>query len=79
MIIGELTVGVRIQLEKHRQDTLFLKIDNSQKIYRRSYIIRSRSQPKGEAEMGHEGPTPPHGVGHTMAAPGHGVAALAYL
>jgi hypothetical protein len=40
MIIGELAAGVRILLKKDRQDTIFLKINNSGEIPRNSYITR---------------------------------------
>jgi hypothetical protein len=39
MIIGGLAAGVKILLEK-RQDTIFLKINNSREIPRNSYNIR---------------------------------------
>jgi hypothetical protein len=40
MIIGELAAGVRIPLEKDRQDTIFLKISNSRKLSRKSYFTK---------------------------------------
>jgi hypothetical protein len=40
MINGELAARGRILLEKDRQDTIFLKMINSRKIPRNSYITR---------------------------------------
>jgi hypothetical protein len=79
MIIGELAVGVRIMLEKEHQDTIFLKINNSRKIPRNSYITRRRKYPEGESERSSRGPTPPGGVGQPLATPPWGEATLAHF
>ena len=79
MTIGELTAGVRIQLEKASsrhpisEDRQFM--ENIQKFL----FYQMPEAAKGEAEMGHEGPTPPHGAGPTLVAPGPVVDALAHL
>jgi hypothetical protein len=65
--------------KKNRQDTIFLKASNSRKIPRSSYFVRRRRQPEGEAEVNHQGPTPPPGVDQPSAAPPGGVSALAHF
>ena len=65
--------------KKGCQDAILRKIKNSKKIYRWSYIDRRLTEPEGEPEGGHQGPTPAPGAGQGQAAPGHGVAALAHL
>jgi hypothetical protein len=48
--------------------------EKSRKISENSYFTRRLMEPEDEMERGHEGLTPPGGVG--QAAPGAGVAAL---
>ena len=64
--------------KKRRRDALFLKINKSKWTYRSSYFTRWRRWPKGEAEMGQEGPSPPGGAVAPWAAPPRGLATLAH-
>jgi hypothetical protein len=63
---------------KDRQDTIFLKINNSREIPGNSYIIRRQKYPEGEGERSSRRPTPPGGVGPPLAAPPWGEAALTH-
>jgi hypothetical protein len=62
MIIGGFAVGVRILLEKDRQDTMFRKIRKFQKIIFRQKTKearrRRREEPQGRLTHRGRGPTP---------------------
>jgi hypothetical protein len=64
--------------KKDRQDTIFLKINNSREIPRNSYITIRRKYPEGGSERSIRGPTPPGGAGQPLAAPPRGEASLAH-
>jgi len=65
--------------KKHRQDTIFLEFNNSRKIYRSSYFVRWRREPKRETKVGHRGPSPHGGAAPYAAAPPYGEEAQAHL
>jgi hypothetical protein len=57
VIIGGFTAGVRILLEKDRQDTIFRKIRKFQKNTRKLYFTRRLKKPEGGGERSHRAGT----------------------
>jgi hypothetical protein len=74
MIIGGFAAGVRILLEKDRQDTIFWKIKKFQKNTRKLYFTRRPKKPEGEGERSNRVGSPLGGAGPPLAAPAYGEA-----
>jgi hypothetical protein len=79
MIIGGFAAGVRILLEKDRQDTMFRKIRKFQKNTKKLYFARRLKKPEGGGERSHKAGTHTGGTGPPLAAPACCVAALVHF
>jgi hypothetical protein len=78
MIIGGFAVGVRILLEKDRQDTIFWKIRKFQKNTRKLYFTKRLKKPEGGGERDHRAASPPGGAAQPLATPPYGEGTLAH-
>jgi hypothetical protein len=62
MIIGGITIGVRILLEKGPSRHHILKIRKIPENTRKLHFIRRLKKPEGGGERGHRAASPPGGV-----------------
>jgi hypothetical protein len=70
MIIGGFAAGVRILLEKHRQDTIFRKIGKIPKKYQKIIFYQKTPEAKRRSREGPEGSLTHRGRGLTPGRAG---------